>query len=88
MRSWNELRALFGSEMYNVPIVVALNKYDLENGKKLDKNIFIDSIDFQKFKKLSVKETIAIKGDGVLESFKQIIGFIFPQLTLNVSANT
>ena len=88
MRSWNELRALFGNEMYNVPIVVSLNKYDLENGKKLDKRLFIDSIDFQKFKWLSIKKTIAINGEGVLESFKRIIGFLFPQLTLNISVNT
>ena len=89
LRSWNELRTLFGNEIYNIPIVVSLNKYDLNNGKKLlEKDFFMDSIDFKRYKSLSIKKTIAINGKGVLESFKQIIGFIFPQLTLNVSANT
>ena len=89
LRSWNELRTLFGNEIYNIPIVVSLNKYDLNNGKKLlEKNFFMDSIDFKRYKSLSIKKTIAINGKGVLESFTQIIGFIFPQLTLNVSANT
>lgn len=89
LRSWNELRTLFGNEIYNIPIVVSLNKYDLGNGKKLlEKNFFMDSIDFKRYKSLSIKNTIAINGIGVLESFKHIISFIFPQLTLNVSANT
>lgn len=89
LRSWNELRTLFGNEIYNIPIVVSLNKYDLNNGKKLlEEDFFMDSIDFKRYKSLSIKKTIAINGKGVLESFKQIIGFIFPQLTLNVSANT
>lgn len=80
LKSWNELKTLFGNEFYNIPIVVALNKYDLEN-----ENNFMSYIDFGKFEYLAFKKTIAIRGEGVLESFKKIVSFIFPQLTINVA---
>ncbi|GAH55548.1 unnamed protein product, partial [marine sediment metagenome] len=40
LRSWMELKSLFGNEIYKIPTVVALNKYDLDLGKKLDENDF------------------------------------------------
>ncbi len=88
LRSWNELRTLFGFEIYDLPLVIALNKYDLENGEKLEKNKFIEYIEFKKFKSISIKKTIAIYGIGIIDSFKKIIGFIFPQLTMNMNILT
>jgi GTPase SAR1 family protein len=86
LRSWNELKSLFGDQIYDIPAVVSLNKYDLETVNKLDINDFISYIEFDKFKYLSLKKTIAVNGDGVLESFKQLINYIFPQLTLNLTS--
>ena len=82
IRSWNELKTLFGFDLYNIPIVVAFNKCDLSNG---DKNKFMKSIEFEKFRNISFKETIAIEGVGVMDSFKQLVSFIFPQLNVNVN---
>ncbi len=82
IRSWNELKTLFGFDFYNIPIVVAFNKCDLSNG---DKNKFMKSIEFEKFRNISFKETIAIEGVGVMDSFKQLVSFIFPQLNVNVN---
>ena len=87
LRSWNELKNLFDIEIYNIPIVVSLNKYDLEGKKKLEEEDFISYIDYTKFKQISLKKTAAINGDGVLDSFKQIIKFIFPQLIINIKVN-
>jgi len=87
LRSWNELKNLFGTEIYNIPIVISLNKYDLEIKRKLIEAEFISYIDHTKFKQLSLKKTEAINGVGVLDSFKQIIRYIFPQLTLNIKVN-
>jgi len=87
LRSWNELKNLFGDSIYNIPTVVSLNKYDLERVNKLDINDFISYIEFNKFKYLAFKKTIAVSGSGVLESFQQLIDFIFPQLTLNLSVS-
>jgi GTPase SAR1 family protein len=85
LRSWNELITLFGHDIYDIPIVLSLNKYDLDNGKKLNTSLFLEQVDIKKFKCLSIKKTIAINGKGVLDSFKQLISFLFPQLTLNLS---
>jgi GTPase SAR1 family protein len=82
--SWNELKTLFGEEIYNIPIVIALNKYDLDNIKKLKELDFVSHIKYDRFKNLSLKKTIAIKGEGVIDSFYQLIKFIFPQLNLNI----
>ncbi|MHA2125405.1 MAG: GTP-binding protein [Promethearchaeota archaeon] len=83
LRSWNELKTLFGIEIYDIPIVISLNKYDLHQVKKLQETDFIPSINYTKFKKLSFKKTSAIEGEGVMDSFNQLIKFIFPQLILN-----
>ena len=31
LRSWGELKTLFGNEIYNLPIIIALNKYDIDS---------------------------------------------------------
>ena len=85
LRSWNELKTLFGLEIYNLPIVVALNKCDIEYDKRLEKTKFMEYIEFEKYKFLSIINTIAINGKGIMVSFKEIIGFLFPQLTININ---
>ncbi|MFX1315145.1 MAG: ATP/GTP-binding protein [Promethearchaeota archaeon] len=85
LRSWSELKTLFREEIYNIPIVIALNKYDLDNIKKLTDLDFISYINHNKFKNLSVKKTAALKGLGILDSFYQLIKFIFPQLRMNIN---
>ena len=84
LRSWNELKTLFGLEIYNIPVVISLNKYDLRKMKELEEINFKSSIEFKKFKNLSVKKTVATKGEGVLDSFSQLIKFIFPQLSIKI----
>ncbi len=86
LRSWNELKNMFGMELYNLPIIVSLNKYDLANIEKLNENEFMSYIEFQKFKYLSFNKTMAVNGAGILDSFKQVIKYIFPQLTLTMNA--
>jgi len=87
LRSWNELKTLFGIEIYNIPIVISLNKYDLQGIKKLNESEFLSLIDYSKFKNLTLKKTVAINGKGILDSFSQLINFIFPQLVINLSLN-
>ena len=85
LRSWKELKTLFGLEIYNLPLVIALNKCDIEYDKRLEKTKFMEYIEAEKYKFLSIKNTIAINGKGIMESFKEIIGFLFPQLTINMN---
>ncbi len=84
LRSWNELKTLFGSKIYNIPVVISLNKYDLYDIKKLEGKDFLSYIDCNKFKHLSLKKTVALKGEGVLDSFNQVIKFIFPDVDINL----
>ena len=86
LRSWNELKELFREEVYEIPIVIALNKYDLDEVDKLGKNDFLSYIDLSKYKYISLNKTIALNGCGVLESFQKVISFIFPQLEINLSS--
>jgi GTPase SAR1 family protein len=87
IRSWNELKNLFGSDIFNIPIVISLNKYDLNNIKKLEGEDFLSKIDASKYKQLSLKKTAALKGDGVLDSFNQVVEFIFPQSDIILKQN-
>jgi hypothetical protein len=48
----------------------------------------MEYIEFEKYKFLSIINTIAINGKGIMDSFKEIIGFLFPQLTINMNPIT
>jgi len=85
LRSWNELKTLFGSEFYNIPIIISLNKCDLFTIQDLTQEGFLSNIDYNKFRHISFKKTVAIRGEGVLDSFSELINFIFPQLKVNLS---
>jgi GTPase SAR1 family protein len=87
LRSWNELKALFGNEIYKIPIVISLNKYDLVHNNTREEKDFMLNIDYPKFKQICSKKTAAIKGEGILDSFSQLIKFIFPQLVINLEIN-
>jgi len=83
-RSWRELKYYFSEDLYQIPIVIALNKYDLNNGKKIDKMDLTPIINFNKFKEIHINKTIATTGEGILDSFKKIINSIFPNITISV----
>jgi hypothetical protein len=79
-RSWKELNYYFGEDLYQIPVIIALNKYDLNNGKKIDTQDLVPVIDFDKFNKIHVNKTIATIGKGILDSFEKIVKFIFPNI--------
>jgi len=85
IRSWNELKTLFGSEFYNIPIIISINKSDLLDSYNLESNGLLSFIDSDRFKHISFKKTIATKGKGVLDSFHGLIKFIFPQLKIHLN---
>jgi len=87
IRSWNELKTLFGSEFYNIPIVISLNKSDLFKNQNQKANGFLSYIDYNRFRQISFKNTVAIKGQGILNSFSELVKFIFPQLKIKLCVN-
>jgi len=41
---------------------------------------FLEKINYEKFNNLDIKFTIAVNGEGVLDSFEEIIRLIFKEL--------
>ncbi len=80
--SWKELNHFFGEDIYKIPTIIALNKYDLANVRKIKESDFISYEELKKFYKVFIKETIAINGFGIVESFKLIINSLFPNIII------
>lgn len=85
MRSWNELKSMFGDQIYEMPIIISFNKSDLVNDLKFSEKHFLNRVDLKRFRYISINKTIALKGQGILDAFNKLINFIFPQLTINMS---
>lgn len=73
--SWKELNRYFTQQtITNIPIIIAFNKQD-----KLDKfkiQPFLEEIGYNNYNNIAIKNTIAINGEGVLESFEEIISLV------------
>ena len=69
--SWNELIAYFKESIDNLPIIIAFNKQDLEY--KFNSIDFLKEIRYQKYKKIDTRFTSAIKGEGIIECFENIL---------------
>ncbi len=85
LRSWNELKSMFGNQIQEIPIIISFNKHDLVNDLRLNDNQFLRLIDLNRFRYISINKTIALRGQGILDAFNKLISFIFPQLTINMS---
>ena len=85
IRSWNELKALFRDTLFEMPIVISLNKYDLECIKKINESEFLNQINYEKYKKLFIRRTSAKKGIGIMEVFDQILRFILPDVNIQLT---
>jgi signal recognition particle receptor subunit beta len=79
LRSWNELHYYYGDNIYRIPMIINLNKQDLADVLSIQEisNIF----KFNQFQNLDIQKTIALNGEGVIESFKKILQFLFPTIT-------
>jgi len=85
LRSWNELKTMFKNDLYNLPMVISLNKSDFESKQEIKYHEFITKININQFKYISANKTVATEGKGILDAFNRVITFIFPELTLKMS---
>ena len=85
IQSWNELLEMFREEIYSVPIVISLNKYDLKEIEKINEAEFLQRISFENYEKLSINRTSELEGIGVLQAFNEMIRFLFPHLKIDVA---
>jgi len=76
--SWNELETYFGDLLVKLPKVISFNKQDLP--QKFNYMAFLDKINYEKYSNLDIKFTIAVNGEGILDSFEEIIRLIFKEL--------
>lgn len=79
LASWNELRSYFGETFKEIPVMLCFNKQDLID--KLSSKDFLEEIKFFSFKNVGTWSTIALNGNGVLESFEEILTLIFKTKT-------
>ncbi len=81
LNSWKELASLYGEKLLKMPIVCNFNKQDLS--RKFNYLDFLEKIHYRKYESFAFFKTIALLGDGVVNSFKKIIKLIFPGLIIN-----
>lgn len=76
--SWDELKVYFADSLVKLPKVIAFNKQDLPD--KFSHISFLEKIDYSKYKNLDIDFTIALNGEGILQSFENILRLIFKDL--------
>lgn len=69
--SWRELISYFEESIDNLPIIIAFNKQDLEY--KFNSIDFLKEIRYQEYKNINTRYTSALKGEGIIESFEDIL---------------
>jgi len=73
--SWKELKKYFNKKTLNeIPKVIALNKQDLR--EKFIVPHFLREINYDSYENISLIYTIALNGEGILESFEEILRLI------------
>jgi len=83
LRSWNELVNFFSNKFYEFPIIICLNKWDLDN--KIEKIEFLNKINYHLYEKMDIIKTIATDNIGIFESFKKMLNFILPQISIQIN---
>ena len=76
--SWNELCSYFEDVIISLPKVIAFNKQDLPD--KFPTSVFLENINYFKFKNIDFKKTIALNGEGILDSFEEILSLVFKNI--------
>jgi len=72
--SWQELISYFNKDISNLPIIIAFNKQDLED--KFNSIDFLRDIGYYKYKNIDTRFTSAIKGEGILDCFEDILRLV------------
>lgn len=73
--SWEELAFYFGNNLIKLPKIIAFNKQDLPD--KYSHSAFLERINYDKYDNKDVLFTIALNGEGILESFENVLSSIF-----------
>ena len=74
LTSWYELCNYFENQLITMPKILAFNKQDLPD--LIKPLLFLENINCFKLNNLLVKNTIAIKGEGILSCFEDLLSLI------------
>jgi len=72
--SWNELTSYFSECIDDIPILIAFNKWDLDNKFKPDN--FLREVNVYKFRNISSRFTSALHAEGIMECFEDILQLV------------
>ena len=78
LESWNELCYHFEDTIITLPKVITFNKQDLPD--KFNHTEFLENINYFKFKNIDFKKTNALNGEGVVESFEEMVELILKKI--------
>ncbi len=76
--SWKELKSYFNEYLKELPKIIAFNKQDLP--EKFNPSNFLKEINYDEYKNIDINHTIATNGEGILDSFENILRLIFKDL--------
>ncbi|MBY9013060.1 MAG: GTPase domain-containing protein [Candidatus Lokiarchaeota archaeon] len=78
LTSWNELCNYFEDDFEKIPKILAFNKQDLDD--KFSPSEFLENINSFKYNNLKTKNTTALFGEGVVESFEELLELILKKI--------
>ena len=78
LTSWNELCNYFEEDFKKIPKILAFNKQDLKY--KFNTSEFLENINSFKYTNLKTKKTVALTGEGVVESFEELLELILKKI--------
>ena len=76
--SWNELNTYYNEEFIHMPKIVAFNKQDLT--EKFNTLMFLNEINYRSYENIDLKYTSALNGEGILDSFEEVLALVFKAL--------
>ena len=82
--SWNELNSYYSEEFIHMPKILAFNKQDLT--EKFNTLTFLNEINYNTYENINIKYTIALNGEGILDSFEEVLALVFKTLYGSVLA--
>jgi len=81
--SWDELRGFLSDRISKMPIIISMNKYDLE--EKLTNEVIVEEFKTEKYPNIQILPAIATEGKGVKEAFFAVMKQIFPNFKLDIA---
>jgi mutual gliding-motility protein MglA len=80
IRSWKELFLYYGNRLFQIPIILCLNKQDLV--QNVQDTLITQFFELERFNTYKILHTIAKDGKGVVKAFCNMLEFIFPAIPI------